>query len=225
MAQKKYPPELKVEAVTAYETGQMAFSQVLRQYDIPQKTFQDWIRLYRADGIDAFLKPRTWKNYSKELKTNVVLDCVNGKLSPNEIVRKYGLSCRSVLQGWINQYTGHKELKATSRGRDTMTKGRETTFEERLDAVIDCLSHRRDYRKIAETHRVSYQQIYSWVKKYDQGGPDALLDRRGHKKDKAALTPDERVQIELKRLAKENELLRMENDYLKKLKEIGRGQS
>lgn len=34
MAQKKYPPKLKVEAVTAYETGQMAFSQVLRRYDI-----------------------------------------------------------------------------------------------------------------------------------------------------------------------------------------------
>ncbi|WP_207225836.1 helix-turn-helix domain-containing protein, partial [Aeribacillus pallidus] len=34
-------------------------------------------------------------------------------------------------------------------------------------------------------YEVSYQQVYQWVKKYENGGEEALKDKRGRKKDVA----------------------------------------
>lgn len=225
MAQNRHSPEFKLEVVMMIETGGVALSQILKTYDLPKSSVRNWIRRYRTDGADAFLKPQAWKAYTKETKTNAVLDHIHGRHSDLEILRKYGISGHGVLERWVKQYTGHKEFKTTSRGRTPMTKGRKTTFDEKLAAVLDCISQNRNFREAAETHRVSYQQLYLWVKKYDQGGPDALLDRRGRNKEDGTLTPEELVQVEMRRLAKENEFLRMQNDYLKKLKEVERGQN
>ena len=69
-----------------------------------------------------------------------------------------------------------------------MTKGRSTSWKERIEIVLFCLSHNHDYQQTAEVHQVSYQQVYQWVKKYVSGGEDALKDRRGRKKDEEELT-------------------------------------
>jgi transposase len=103
-----------------------------------------------------------------------------------------------------------------------MVKGRPTTWRERIDIVLFCLAHERDYNKTAEVHQVSYQQVYQWIKKYDSGGEDALKDSRGKKKDPDKLTLEEKMRIENKKLAAENEHLRAENAFLKKLEELER---
>ena len=66
-----------------------------------------------------------------------------------------------------------------------MTKGRKTTWEERIQIVLDCLGNGKDYQRTAETYGVSYQQVYQWVKKYEDGGDEALKDKRGRKKEEA----------------------------------------
>ncbi|SFE97158.1 Helix-turn-helix domain-containing protein [Paenibacillus algorifonticola] len=57
-----------------------------------------------------------------------------------------------------------------------MSKGRSTNHQERIDIVLYCLAHDHDYRKTAEQYQVSYHQVYQWVKKYMEHGPDALQD-------------------------------------------------
>ena len=57
---------------------------------------------------------------------------------------------------------------------------------------IDCLGNGKDYQITAETYEVSYQQVYQWVKKYEEGGEEALKDKRGRKKEEAELTPEEK---------------------------------
>ena len=76
-----------------------------------------------------------------------------------------------------------------------MTKGRKTTQEERAQIVAFCIEHGTDYALTAETYKVSYQQIYSWVKKYETAGVDGLVDRRGKAKAADELTEAERAQI------------------------------
>lgn len=56
-----------------------------------------------------------WKRYSKEVKTAAVLDYLSGNYSMSEIVRKYEMSSKSVLEKWIKNYNNHRELKATQR--------------------------------------------------------------------------------------------------------------
>lgn len=50
----------------------------------------------------------------------------------------------------------------------------------------------------------------------------ALQDRRGRSKREEDLTPEEKMKLEMRRIEKENERLRAENAFLKKLEEIER---
>lgn len=71
--------------------------------------------------------------------------------------------------------------------RNRRPKGRKTSQEEKIQITEFCLEHDKDYILTMETYKVSYQQIYSWVKKYLADGPDGLIDRRGrHRSDETS---------------------------------------
>lgn len=72
-----------------------------------------------------------------------------------------------MLRQWISCYNGHKDFKerSSAKGEIYMTKGRKTTQEERAQIVAFCIEHGKDYGLTVETYQVSYQQIYSWVRK------------------------------------------------------------
>ena len=55
-----------------------------------------------------------------------------------------------------------------------MAKGRKTTQEERGKIVAFCIEHGKDYPLTIQTYGVSYQQIYAWVRKYEEKGIDGL---------------------------------------------------
>ena len=104
-----------------------------------------------------------------------------------------------------------------------MTKGRKTTWKERIQIVLDCLENGKDYQKTAETYEVSYQQVYQWVRKYEDGGEEALKDRRGRTKRRSRINSRRENEIrDATKLERENERLRAENLFLKKLEEIER---
>ena len=103
-----------------------------------------------------------------------------------------------------------------------MTKGRKVTFDEKVEIVQYCIANGRDYYAVMRKYNVSYQQIYSWLRKYDNGGIDALVDRRGKAKPKNELTDMDRLRIENKMLEAKNIELEMEVRLLKKLQEIER---
>jgi transposase-like protein len=104
-----------------------------------------------------------------------------------------------------------------------MSKGRNTTLEERIEIVSHCIANNKDYGKTIEKYGVSYGQLYGWVRKYESEGADGLTDRRGKRKDESAMTEVEKLQAQLKLQKAENMRLQMENDLLKKLEEIERG--
>ena len=64
-----------------------------------------------------------------------------------------------------------------------MTIGRKTTLEERVEIAQYTIARNLDYKSAMEKYEVSYQQVYSWVNKYKNGGPEALRDNRGRNKD------------------------------------------
>lgn len=101
-----------------------------------------------------------------------------------------------------------------------MIKGRRTTQEERIEIVSFCLANDKDYGKTIDEFGVSYQQIYSWVRKYEKKGVDGLSDRRGKRRDEASMTEVEKLRAQVKLKEAENRRLRIENDALKKLKEL-----
>jgi transposase-like protein len=165
------------------------------------------------------------KKYSKELKQQAVQDYLSGKGSQRGICSKYGIRDAKTLRDWIKWYNGHKEFKepSSAKGEIYMTKGRKTTFEERVEIVAFCIEHGKDYGLTIETYNVSYQQIYSWVKKYEEKGVEGLTDRRGKAKPENELTDEEKLRQENKILQAKIKDQEMEIALLKKLRELRGG--
>ncbi|MPN35351.1 hypothetical protein SDC9_182849 [bioreactor metagenome] len=104
-----------------------------------------------------------------------------------------------------------------------MTKGRDTTPEERIEIVRECIAGGDDYGGIALKYKVSYQQIYTWTKKYREMGEAGLEDRRGHRVGTLpSRTPEEELRDRIAQLEREKYDLEMENALLKKVKELER---
>ena len=101
-----------------------------------------------------------------------------------------------------------------------MTKGRKTTQQERAEIVAFCIEHNKDYGLTVETYGVSYQQIYAWVRKYEEGGVDKLKDNRGRTKPFDEMSELEKLKAEMKILEAKNRQLEIENEFIKKLQEI-----
>ncbi|MFS1518426.1 IS3 family transposase [Bacillus sp. SCS-151] len=219
MSNKFFSIEFKHEVVRAYNNENFTLKELTTMYQIPKNTIYKWVERFEKSGIDGLIDSKTWKNYSKELKEAAVKDYLSGEYSQREVVRKYEISSCSVLEKWVYKYNSHSELKDTTQGRTrTMTNGRNTTWEERIQIVMDCLGNGKDYQTTAETYKVSYQQVYQWVKKYENGGDEGLKDKRGKKKEEVKLTPEEKIELQMKKLERENERLRAENLFFKKVR-------
>ena len=165
------------------------------------------------------------KKYSKELKLEAVQAYLKGEGSYEVLRKKFGLLSTKQLRNWVKWYNGHKEFKERRvAGTEIyMTKGRKTTQEERSEIVAFCIEHGKDYPLTIQTYGVSYQQIYAWVKKYEEKGIDGLKDGRGRTKPVEDMSETERLRMENKILKAQLKDAEMENKLLKKLRELRGG--
>ncbi len=162
------------------------------------------------------------RKYSAELRIEAVQAYQNGEGSLWGICKKYGIKDEKSLREWIMWYNGHRKFKERRGARMEiyMTKGRKTTLEERIEIVSYCIENGKDYPKTIEKYGVSYQQIYSWVRKYEEKGIDGLHDGRGRTKPFEEMNEVERLKAENRLLRAQIEEKEMENLLLKKLKEL-----
>ena len=170
---------------------------------------------------------RSHKNkvYSTEFKVTAVEAYLRGEGSYRDLCKRFGISHNDVLRKWVLWYNGHREFKerSSAKGEIYMTKGRKTKQEERAEIVAFCIEHNKDYGLTVETYNVSYQQIYAWVRKYEEGGVDKLKDNRGRTKPADEMTEVEKLKAEMKILQAKNRQLEIENAFIKKLQELKGG--
>ena len=160
---------------------------------------------------------RNNKKYSKELKLQAIQSYLKGEGSLRKVSKKYGIIHCEQLRQWIMWYNGHRELKerSSAKGEIYMTKGRKNTQEERAEIVAFCIEHNYDYGLTVETFGVSYNQIYSWVHKYEEGGVDKLKDNRGRTKPSEEMSEIEKLRAEMKILEAKNRQHEIENGFIK----------
>ena len=104
-----------------------------------------------------------------------------------------------------------------------MSTSRKTTQAERIEIAKACLENGCNYGETAIQYSVSYQQVYSWVKKFQKYGEAGLEDRRGSRTaQQVARTEEEKLRVQIARLEHELYMTKMERDLLKKLDEIER---
>ena len=182
-----------------------------------------WVTLYQSLGIEGLKTTPKLRVYSAETKQNAVADYLSGKGTLREIQKKYGIRSDKQLRNWIMKYNGHEKLKASGTGgTSVMTKGRKTSYEERVEIVTYCIEHGMDYAQAAEKHQVSYQQIYQWTRKYQSNGVEGLIDKRGKRESETEMSELEKLRAENKLLQAEKRRAQLEVAFLKKLDEIER---
>ena len=219
----KFSYEEKVKILSEYLDGTYGFREVCRRYNINQGSLKDWKRLYETFGLSGLKTESKTSHYSKEVKESAVRDYLSHALTVPEILKKYQIRSGTQLRKWIMKYNGHEKLKSSGTGGNSiMTKGRKTTFEERVEIVQYCIAHDRNYAETAIKYQVSYQQARSYTVKYESGGVEALKDNRGKRKNPDEMNELEKLRAEVKILRAEKERAEMEASLLKKLEEIER---
>ena len=222
MSKKEISAQDKIDAVIQYREGKISQNKLAEQFGVALRTVQQWIRNYESMGEEVFFM-KQYKRYSKELKLQAVQEYLDGKGSLDDICKKYQNRTISKLGEWIKKYNSCKELKASGTGGSIiMTKGRKTSFEERVDIASYCISHNHNYTETAEKFNVSYQQARNYTVKYEKNGIDALKDNPGKRKSEDSLTEIEKLRAELRLEKAKRQRAEMELSFLKKLDEIER---
>ncbi len=222
MVKKRFSSEDKLKIVEIYIRTGMGYGQISGKYGVAVTTLRHWVWKYQTFGAEGLMQRKGNQSYSSELKRRAVEEYLSGKGSHEDICKKYKILSDSLLRDWIKVYNSHRELRP-SRGRGSdiyMTKGRNTTYEERVEIVSYCIENGNDYTATIEKYGVSYQQIYSWVRKYNEKGAEGLVDKRGKRKSESEMTELEKLRAENRILEARNRRLELECAVLKKLEEI-----
>jgi transposase len=151
--------------------------------------------------------------YPVELKLKAIEDWREGKMSIAEIIRKYNISPQT-LNRWVAEYD--------SQGIDGLVrkpKNKIHTGEFKQTVVEDMRKNGLSQSEVSRKYSIGRRQVQVWERIYLQEGPKGLyIERRGRglKLDapKEKITLDKAVEEDL---IAENQRLRMENEYLKKL--------
>ena len=172
------------------------------------------ISVFWAEGLKTTPKP---SSYSAETKCSAVCDYLSGKGTLREIRKKYGIRSDKQLRNRIMKYNGHENPESSGTGGTSiMTKGRKTTYGERVEIVKYCIGHETDHAQTTEKYQVSYQRKYQWIRKYQSNGVEGLADRRGKRKTESEMPELEKLRAENRLLQAEKRKAELETAFLKK---------
>ena len=221
----KLTDEERISAVQEYLNGEGSYRSIARKYGVDHKLLRVLVGRAQTEGIESIKIRPVNRKYTVETKLAAVQEYLAGKGSQLDICKKYHITDNNLLIQWIKCYNNGEDFKERPRSERgiTMNKGRKTTQEERVEIVAFCIEHGKDYGLAMEKYGVSYQQIYSWVRKYEAKGVEGLTDRRGKAKPEDALTEADRLRMENKILQAKIKDQEMEIKLLKKLKELEGG--
>ncbi len=160
--------------------------------------------------------------YSWKFKLECVEKYLKGiKVEKPDCIKSSKKGFRDMILEWVKTY----ELYGAD-GLKHRSVNKEWTAEERFELVSQVLAG-KSFREVAIPAEINSGVLYQWVRRYKQFGYDGLELRKGRKpKDpdmskKAKPKEIEKSDYEkLKLLERENEYLRAENAYLKKLRAL-----
>ena len=218
----KFSKEEKMNAGKRRLEGKESYASIAGSIGAGETTIQTWVLNYEAMGEDAFIRSSN-RHYTLEEKNEAVRFYLEGKGSLSATCKKFKIPSAGTLRRWIKVYNDC-ELKASPAGgkKTVMIKGRKTTLEERIAIVENHIKSGSTYDETAQKYNVSYQQIYQWHHKYMDKGVDGLKDGRGRTRTEEEMSELEKLKAENRLLKAELENRKLENLFLKKVKEIER---
>lgn len=154
--------------------------------------------------------------YSADLRLKIAKLVSDGVLTTTGAAAQYGM-CKGDVQKWFALYEAHG-IAGIERER------RRYTGEFKQEVVEDMRKNHLSLRETAAKYNIGTTSVVSrWERIYLEEGAAALYkERRGRKDNFGKDRPPKLSEKEEKDLIAENQRLRMENDYLKKLNALVR---
>ncbi len=157
--------------------------------------------------------------YDYELKKQAVKAYLNGEGGYEFISKKYGITAKALVEKWVNAYKtlGDDGLKL---------KNKHTNYpiQFKLEVINYMATTKSSLRETANHFGMdNYSLIEAWKLKFLSGGSKALSRKSGRPSmgknknvKKKKLTREQELELEY-----ENELLRAELAFIKKLRALG----
>lgn len=152
--------------------------------------------------------------YSNKFKLKVVKYCLDEHHSTRDAAKQFSIPAHSMIINWIRKYEEHgaeglvKQFKSSYSG-DFKRNVIEYMHENHLS-----LNETANHFRLAGATRIA-----KWERIYYEEGPQALYEeRRGRRKNMSSKPRRKKLSKEVEEdLIAENQRLKMENEYLKKL--------
>ena len=97
----KVSVEEKMRCIKSYMSGKGNLETIAGRAGVDEKSLRNWIKRYKAGGVEALYPAKQNQVYSSELKQKAVEEYLSGKGGLMEIAIKYKL--RSERQPWLYQ--------------------------------------------------------------------------------------------------------------------------
>lgn len=161
--------------------------------------------------------------FSSEFRAKVVLEYLDGGGGTYELAKKYGIGSHQTILNWVNQYEKYGANAFEIRSSKDVYDG---NFKLK---VLEWM--RRNRASLPETalhfNISAPSTIWSWQRTFEEKGAEALFKRRGRPNQMTTRDKQHRGKneesSELEKLQREIRLLRIENEYLKKLRALIQG--
>lgn len=210
--------EDKLRICTIYEKGEGSLRGLASQFSLSKGAIEKLVFKYRNFGAESLRMQKQNNSYSKSFKNKMIEAYKSGEGSYSEIATKYKMTNPSLIARWVLGYNNIKTSHGRSGGVNIMA--RKTTLEERIEIIQYLMKHELDYNETAVKFKVSYQQVYTWYKKYQAFSIEGLNDKRGQKKQPEALSELEQLRRENERLKKALYLSEAAKEVFKKKQEL-----
>lgn len=164
--------------------------------------------------------------YNEAFKIKLVTEYLHGNLGYKLLAKKYNMPSTSPIMSWVRTY---KNLGI--EGLKQRRKQEAYSVQFKLDALQFKLNTGASYRETADRFKLNnHSLIVRWMKEFNEQGVEGLKPKlKGRpsmsKKPNKSMKREETKLDRVGALERENELLRLENAYLKKLKAFRENQN
>lgn len=153
--------------------------------------------------------------YTDEVKMKVISSYLNGKGGYKSLATQFGIAHPSVVQRWVRTY---KKL-----GMNAIRRKKQHTkypVQLKLDVVNYSLITGESAQEVANHFRIhNPRMIARWIADYQHKGIEAFSNKKGQNQLNKNMSKKELTREQ--ELERENELLRAELAFVKKLQALG----